>query len=164
MQQIFEALKKRAEALKPVGVLLAGAGQMGTDLIVQLQQMAGMSLVAVTVRSDYEKCFEALRVAGYAEEHWRVVSTPAHYANARRQNKIAVSDDINLLLADDDVEVVIDATGHPESGAVIATKSIAARKHIVMLNVETDVTVGRYYVTAKSCAEKWRGIHRGGRG
>ncbi|WP_275233730.1 NAD(P)H-dependent oxidoreductase [Pantoea ananatis] len=144
MQQLFEALKNRAEALKPVGVLLAGAGQMGTDLIVQLRQMKGMSLVAVTVRSDFEKCFEALRVAGYAEEHWRVVSTPAHYADARRQNKIAVSDDINLLLTDDGVEVVIDATGHPESGAVIATKSISARKHIVMLNVETDVTVGRY--------------------
>lgn len=73
-----------------------------------------------------------------------MVSTPAHYTNARRQNKIAVSDDINLPLADDDIEVVIDATGHPQSGTVIATKSIAARKHIVMLNVETDVTVGRY--------------------
>ncbi|MCE0828847.1 NAD(P)H-dependent oxidoreductase [Buttiauxella ferragutiae] len=144
MQQLFEALKKRAEAFKPIGILLAGAGQMGTDLIVQLQQMVGMSLVSITVRSDFEKCFEALRVAGYAEEHWRVVSTSAHYADARQKNKIAVSDDVDLLLASDDIEVVIDATGHPESGAMIATKTIAAGKHIVMLNVETDVTVGRY--------------------
>ncbi|WHQ73057.1 hypothetical protein [Pantoea sp. Lij88] len=127
-----------------MGVLLAGAGQMGTDLIVQLQQMTAMSLVAITVRSDFEKCFEALRVAGYTEEYWRVVSTPAHYVDARRHIKFAISNDINLLLTDDDVEVVIDATGHPESGAVIATKSISARKHIVILNVETDVTVGRY--------------------
>lgn len=103
-----------------------------------------MSLVAIIVRSDFEKCFEALRVAGYTEEHGTVVSTPAHYVDARRHNKIAISDDINLLLTDDDVEVVIDASGHPESGAVIATKSISARKHIVMLNVETDVTIGRY--------------------
>jgi predicted homoserine dehydrogenase-like protein len=42
----------------------------------------------------------------------------------------------------DSVQVVIDATGSPELGARIAFESINQKKHIVMMNVECDVTVG----------------------
>ena len=41
-------LKARAEAGKPVTIGLAGAGQMGTDIIVQLSRMPGLRLGAVS--------------------------------------------------------------------------------------------------------------------
>jgi predicted homoserine dehydrogenase-like protein len=40
--------------------------------------------------------------------------------------------------------VVIDATGNPNIGAQFALDAIAHGKHVVMLNVEADVTIGRY--------------------
>lgn len=144
MHTLNKLMQQRAEALNPIKVMLAGAGQMGTDLIVQLRQMTGMTLASVAIRSDFEKCFEALRIAGYDSQDWQVVTTYSQYVEARQRQKIAVSQDLDVLLSGDHTEVVIDATGHPESGAIIAIKTIEARKHIIMLNVETDVTVGRY--------------------
>src|SRR5699024_2826367 len=41
-----------------------------------------------------------------------------------------------------EVDVVVDATGVPNMGAEIAWDTILNNKHIVMLNVEADVTVG----------------------
>jgi predicted homoserine dehydrogenase-like protein len=53
-----------------------------------------------------------------------------------------VTTEWQLVTALPEVQVVVDATGVPELGAAIALASIAARKHIVMMNVECDVTVG----------------------
>ena len=39
--------------------------------------------------------------------------------------------------------MIVDATGVPEVGARVAVAAIRARKHVVMLNVEADITVGR---------------------
>jgi predicted homoserine dehydrogenase-like protein len=40
--------------------------------------------------------------------------------------------------------VVIDATGNPNTGTQFALDSIANGKHVVMLNVEADITIGRH--------------------
>ena len=40
------------------------------------------------------------------------------------------------------IQVVIDATGSPEMGARISWNAIKHKKHIVMMNVECDVTIG----------------------
>jgi predicted homoserine dehydrogenase-like protein len=50
--------------------------------------------------------------------------------------------DASLLARLAPVEVVVEASGVPEVGARVAFDSILNRKHVVMLNVETDVTVG----------------------
>ena len=42
------------------------------------------------------------------------------------------------------VDVVIDATGNPNVGSEVALTTIAAGKHMVMMNVEADVTIGAY--------------------
>ena len=53
---------------------------------------------------------------------------------------VAVSDP--ALLTALPVDMVIDATGVPEIGAQIALRSLLAGRHVGLLNVETDVTVG----------------------
>ncbi len=42
------------------------------------------------------------------------------------------------------VDVIIDATGNPNVGAQVALETMRNGKHIVMLNVEADITIGRY--------------------
>jgi predicted homoserine dehydrogenase-like protein len=44
-----------------------------------------------------------------------------------------------------EVDVVIDATGRPNAGAEVAVAAIAAGKHMVMMNVEADITAGAWF-------------------
>jgi hypothetical protein len=42
------------------------------------------------------------------------------------------------------IDVVIDATGKPAVGAEIGLTAMEHGKHLVMMNVEADVTIGAY--------------------
>lgn len=52
------------------------------------------------------------------------------------------TDDAAALIADESIEVVIEATGNPIVGVTHARLAFAAGKHVVMVNVEADVLVG----------------------
>ena len=53
-----------------------------------------------------------------------------------------MTDDVSALLACDEIECVIEATGHPIAGTRHALQCIEHHKHVVMVNVEADVMVG----------------------
>ncbi|WP_101296163.1 NAD(P)H-dependent oxidoreductase [Halegenticoccus soli] len=53
----------------------------------------------------------------------------------------AVTDD-GIVLAESDVDVVVEATGIPEVGARHAYTAIMDKKHVVMVTVEADTVVG----------------------
>ena len=57
-------LRRHAETKGPVTVGLAGAGQMGTDLAVQLSRMPGLRLGAIA-EINVSKAHEALTLAGH---------------------------------------------------------------------------------------------------
>ena len=42
------------------------------------------------------------------------------------------------------LDVVVEATGIPEVGARLAYETITHHKHLIMVNVEADVTVGPF--------------------
>ena len=42
------------------------------------------------------------------------------------------------------IDVVVDATGVPAVGAEIGLRAMENGKHLVMMNVEADVTIGAY--------------------
>jgi len=45
---------------------------------------------------------------------------------------------------DRDIEIFIEATGNPIIGTVHAYKIIKKKKHVILVNVEADVTCGKY--------------------
>ena len=49
-----------------------------------------------------------------------------------------------LVCTSDQIDVVIDATGKPGVGAEIGLTAMEHGKHLVMMNVEADVTIGAY--------------------
>ena len=55
---------------------------------------------------------------------------------------IGLFPDIDILLAHDDPEVVVEATGDAVAGVRHALACIAAGRHVVMVNVEADVLAG----------------------
>ena len=62
--------------------------------------------------------------------------------DALRAGNYVVTEDALLLTRLESLDAVVEATGVTEVGAQVAWQSIFNKKHVVMLNVETDVTVG----------------------
>ncbi len=72
---------------------------------------------------------------------------PRRSTRQSRPNKIAVTSNLSALAAAGRIDVVIDATGNPNAGTALALDAIANGKHVVMLNVEADITIGRFLKT-----------------
>jgi predicted homoserine dehydrogenase-like protein len=90
-----------------------------------------------------EKAKTAYRDAGLTEgKDFAEAETIAEGNKLLASGKFAVSVNNELASKCDAVQCTVDATGMPEAGAKIAVDAINNKKHIVMLNVETDVCIG----------------------
>ena len=119
-------LRQRSDTGRPIRVALIGAGKFGSMFLAQVPSLAGLE-VAVIADLDPERAREACRNVGWDEA--RIAAT--RFA----------PDGLDACRAGD-VEVVIEATGHPEAGIRHALAAIEASRHIVMVNVEADVLAG----------------------
>ena len=110
----------------PVRGGLIGAGKFGSMFLAQVPTTAGL-VVSAIADLDPARAREACRTVGWDD---------ARIAACR------FVEDGRALAGSDAVDVVIEATGHPEAGIVHARAAIAAGKHVVMVNVEADVLAG----------------------
>ena len=136
-------LKKREESGKPIRIGLVGCGEMGTDLLTGVAHMDGIEVAAVSTRTP-ERVLDAAKIAYDETGHAKEVSNASEMTAAIEEGKIAATDDLDMLLKNELVDVIVDATGYPEAGAEIGYKTLQNNKHIVMMNVEADVTIGPY--------------------
>lgn len=114
-----------AERDRPIRAALIGAGKFGSMFLAQVPSIAGLE-VAVIADLDPDRAIAACRNVGWDDA--RVNAT--HFT------------DSGLIAAQAEVDVVIEATGHPEAGITHALAAIEAGRHIVMVNVEADVLAG----------------------
>jgi predicted homoserine dehydrogenase-like protein len=137
MNYTEELIKREKELGRPVRVGLAGAGQMGSGLAAQIGKIPGMELVACA-DIDLARAENALKLAG--------IDKIGHNsdASASIENGQGGVVDNAKALAELPIDIVYEATGVPWVGAEVADACIDASKHILMLNVETDVTIGQY--------------------
>jgi predicted homoserine dehydrogenase-like protein len=111
---------------KPVRVGLIGAGKFGSMFLAQVPTTPGLKVVAIADLSS-DRARAACQGVGWSEEL---------IADTR------FTQDALDMIAASDIDVVVEATGHPAAGIRHARAAIAARKHIVMVNVEADVLAG----------------------
>ncbi|MFM9976261.1 MAG: NAD(P)H-dependent oxidoreductase [Beijerinckiaceae bacterium] len=137
-----EALQLRHRRGKPVRIGLIGCGQMGTDILVQTSLMQGIIVVAVAATRPENVAAAVAR--GNTHHKPCIVSTLSEARQAIRRGELAAMDSIELVCTLPEVDVIIDATGRPNAGAEVAISAIAAGKHMVMMNVEADVTIGAW--------------------
>ena len=123
---LFRKLQQRGAAGRPVRVGLIGAGKFGSMFLSQVPTTPGIE-VAVIADLAPDHAREACRRVGW--DSARIAAT-------------RFTDDASVLLAADDVEVVVEATGHAPAGIGHARGAIRHGKHIVMVNVEADVLAG----------------------
>ena len=131
-------LDRQASTGRPVRVGLVGAGQMGRGFVAQVRRIAGMEVVAVA-DLDVARATAALQSAGV--ENVTTGDDLDKLSGLVDDGQTVATTDPHVLTALP-VDMVIDATGVPEIGAQIALRSLLAGRHVGLLNVETDITVG----------------------
>jgi len=141
MLNINMRLRQLEEEGQVINIGLIGAGQMGTGLASQIFCMKGMRLPIIANRT-VEKARNAFILAGVSPEDIYLTNVVSEAERAISSGKYVATEDFELVAKVSPVDVVIEATGLPEIGAHAAFKTIHNGKHIVMLNVETDTTVG----------------------
>ena len=126
---------------QPIQVGLVGCGQMGSGMVHATHQMAGMETVAI---ADLNPALPlaTLRELGIPESHICVTNRPGEAEDALRAGRYVVTEDALLLAQLGSLDAVVEATGLTEVGSRVAWTCIMHSKHVIMLNVETDVTVG----------------------
>jgi predicted homoserine dehydrogenase-like protein len=130
-------LAARNAAGRPVRVGLIGAGKFGSMILSQFQNIPGMHVVGIA-DLDVAKAHASLARVGWPAERYAATSL----GDAVKTGKTCVLDDAAKLAACDEIECIIEATGHPIAGVRHALAAIDGGKHVVMVNVEADAMCG----------------------
>jgi predicted homoserine dehydrogenase-like protein len=117
---------ERAARSGPIGVALIGAGKFGSMFLAQAPTMPGLA-VRTIADLDPDRASSALPRLGWSAE---------------AAGAVACTTDVTEAVGRSDVDVVVEATGDPTAGISHALAAIAARKHLVMVNVEADALAG----------------------
>ena len=125
---LYSSLTQRDAANQPVRVGLIGAGKFGSMFLSQVPTTPGL---VVTVIADLEPAQAQKRCAEVGWDDSRIAAT-------------RFVDDAAQMIRSDDVDVVVEATGHPAAGIKHALLCAEFGKHVVMVNVEADVLAGPY--------------------
>lgn len=134
---------KLAAYAKQIGhdsrIAIVGAGQMGRGFANQIHRMPGLavSLIVDTNADRIINIYKDLKITDY------VISDNAkELAEAIKSNKPAGTTQSALLNELADIELVVECTGIPNTGAQITYEALQAKKDVAVLNVEMEVTVG----------------------
>ena len=136
-------LAGRADSGKPIRIGLVGAGEMGTDIVSRVAHMRGIEIGAIS-ELKAGAAAKSVEIAYGNIDRVQEVSTADAANAAMEQGKVAVTNSVNALLEAGLIDVVVDATGIPAVGAEIGLQAMERGKHLVMMNVEADVTIGAY--------------------
>ena len=111
---------------KHVNVTLIGAGKFGSMFLSQAPYTKGLNVFTIC-DLNIDKAKKACREVGWNED---------------RINNVIFTEDFEKAINNDEVDVVVEATGHPSSGIKHARKCFKYGKHVIMVNVEADVLAG----------------------
>ncbi len=137
---IDKALAERQRTENPVRVAIVGAGYSGKNIAYQIiTSFPGLRLVALCNRTLSE-AREAYLAAGVTDVG--VVESRNELEQAMRDGRFAVTDDAAVICEAEGIDAVIEATGTIEFGAGVVMRAMEHGKHIILMNVELDATLG----------------------
>jgi predicted homoserine dehydrogenase-like protein len=141
--ELIKKLRQREQKANPIRVGIIGCGQMGSGLAHAIENIPGMTVRAIA-DIDPNRAINTFLEVKRARSDIIVTENIGQAQDALKSGKAVVSADAGLLTCLEDIDANVEATGIPDIGAQVAWSSIKNKKPIIMLNVETDVTVGVY--------------------
>ena len=143
MLNMDKKLLKREKEGKIIRTGIVGAGQMGRGMVTQMAIMKGIT-PAIVADIKFENVINAFHYAGISDEQIAVAKTLEDANKYMEMGKFVATENSDLISQANLVECAIDVTGVPEIGVKIAIDSLNNGKHVVMMDVETDVVIGPY--------------------
>ena len=139
--ELIRKLNERAAQKNPVSVGIIGCGQMGSGLAHTIHNIKGMQVNAI---ADINPALAIATFLDMKVSKQDIVETNkiGEANDALKKGKFIVTSDALLMTDLEMIEANVESTGITDVGAKVALTSIEKRKPIVMLNVETDVTIG----------------------
>jgi len=119
---LYAKLQQRKD--DPLRIGLIGAGKFAAMYLAQVPKTPGVKLVAIADLSP-DNARENLKRVG-----WEPAQFPP------------VSDNWEALVANPEIDIVIEATGNPAAAVEHALSCFRNRKHVVMVTVEADAFCG----------------------
>lgn len=141
--ELVSKLQIREQENNPITVGIVGCGQMGSGLAHAINNVNGMRISAIA-DIDTNKAIDTFVSLGCERSDIVVTNTKHTAEDSLRKGKRVVTQDALLMPTLDALEANVEATGITDIGARVAYNSIMNHKPIIMLNVETDITVGWY--------------------
>jgi len=148
--ELIRKLRQREAENNPVSVGIIGCGQMGSGLAHTIHNIRGMQVNAIADINP-QLAINTFLEMGVRRDDIMVTEHTGMANDALAKGKYVVTSDALLMTDLDNVEANVEVTGVTDVGAHIALTSIEKRKPIIMLNVETDVTIG-YLLNQKARA------------
>ena len=125
---------------KIVETCIVGTGDFGRSFLVQSLHVPLMN-TRVAIDVDAERAAGGMISAGVPRALVAICRTKSEAEAAWADGKYIAAGEIEVVLALP-LDVVVEATGHPEAGARHARLAIETGKHVVMVSKEADSVVG----------------------
>lgn len=139
--ELLRKLQQRVENKNPVSIGIVGCGQMGSGLAHTINNIQGMQVNCIA-DINAERAITTFLELGISRGDIIETSSLDRANDALNSGKKVVTTNAMLLTGIDHIEANVEATGVPDIGARMALSSIERKKPIIMLNVETDITIG----------------------
>jgi predicted homoserine dehydrogenase-like protein len=123
---LHRLLKEREAQGEPLRVGVIGAGKFGSMYLSQVRHTPGMRVTAIA-DLDPARAKASLQRVGWADS---AIASLRYFDDAQR------------LIAEPDIDILVDATGSPAAGISHVLGCCEHGKHIVMVNVEADALAG----------------------
>jgi len=125
---------------RPVEACVIGAGGFGRSFIAQGMK-APLMQVRAAVDVQIPTVVALFRTLGVPQQRIRACRTAREAHDAWADGAWIAAEDIGVLL-ELPIDVVVEATGHPEAGARHALMAIEAGKHVALVSKEVDSVIG----------------------
>ncbi len=135
----FELLLESA-GNRRVRAALTGAGDFGSSFLFQALRMSRLD-VPVVINRTPSRAVNAYVAAGVSPEDVVVCESAQAALGAFESGKRVVVADSDLV-KDLPLDVLVEGTGHPETGALHAMRAVESGWHVVMVSKEVDSVVG----------------------
>ena len=111
----------------PIKICLIGCGKFASMFLAQYNHLNKIQIDTI-VDINLDQAKKNCSKSGLTEQ----VVKGIHFSNSLKE------------ALDRDIEIFIEATGNPIIGTIHAAEIIKNKKHIILVNVEADITCGKY--------------------
>jgi len=134
---LHSKLQQRADEGRPLRVGVIGAGKFASMYLAQVPKTPGVHVVGIADLSPQNARTNLDRVG------WQVGSYDARSLDsALSSGSTFVGDDWRALVSHPQVDIIIEATGHPIAAVEHVLGAFDHGKHVVMVTVEADAFCG----------------------